>query len=367
MIGRVLEGYRIDAELGRGGQAVVYRATQLSLQRVVALKVVTPTISADDTFLQRFRREGIAAASLEHPNIIPVYEAGDADGLAFLAMKFVDGPSLDAVMRGAGGITPQRSMFVVGQVADALDHAHARGLVHRDVKPANILLDSSDHAYLTDFGLTRAIEGSRLTQSGTWMGTLEYVAPEQIRGEEVTGAADRYALAVVAYECLTGHGVFNGTDRAALLYAHVHEPPVPPTGRRPDLGTAVDAVFARALDKDPARRHDTAAAFASELETALQAGPAWSRPFAATRVDQPIPAVAAQTPSATVVDGPGSPPPPPPVSGPGPQAPASGPAWFRVAAIVGAAVAALLVVVLVVSMAGDSGSGHQRTVTVRVP
>ena len=163
MIGRELEGYRIEAELGRGGQAVVYRATQLSLQRTVALKVVSPQLSSDANFKERFTREGIAAASLDHPHVIPVFEAGEADGLAFLAMKYVDGPSLDAVLHQPGGVEPRRVMAILRQVAEALDYMADRGLVHRDVKPANILLGPGDHAYLSDFGLIKALSAARLT------------------------------------------------------------------------------------------------------------------------------------------------------------------------------------------------------------
>ncbi|HWH14575.1 MAG TPA: serine/threonine-protein kinase, partial [Miltoncostaeaceae bacterium] len=249
IIGRTIEGYRIESELGRGGQAVVYRATQIALQRPVALKIVSHQLSADPSFLERFKREGISAASLDHPHVIPVYEAGEADGMAFLAMKFVDGPSLDDLVRSGGGIEARRGLAILRQAAQALDYAHGRGLVHRDVKPANILLGPGDHAYLSDFGLTRAMDGSRLTSSGVWMGTLEYVAPEQIRGSDVTSAADRYALAVVAYEVLTGRPIFDQPDRTALLYAHLHEPPVPASRRRAGLGPEVDAVFARGLSK----------------------------------------------------------------------------------------------------------------------
>ncbi|MCB0880843.1 MAG: serine/threonine protein kinase [Thermoleophilia bacterium] len=271
MIGRTLEGYRIEAELGRGGQAVVYRATQLALQRQVALKVVSQQLSADPSFMERFKREGIAAASLDHPHVIPVYEAGEADGMAFLAMKFVDGPSLDDLIRTPPGIDARRCMSILHQAAEALDYAHSKGLVHRDVKPANILIGAGDHAYLSDFGLTRAMDGSRLTSSGVWMGTLEYVAPEQIRGAEVTSAADRYALAIVAYEALTGKTVFDQTDRTALLYAHMHETPVAPSKRRQELGRQVDRVFQRALSKKPDERPATSVALVEELATAVGA------------------------------------------------------------------------------------------------
>ncbi|MEQ9094602.1 MAG: serine/threonine-protein kinase, partial [Miltoncostaeaceae bacterium] len=225
MIGRELEGYRIEAELGRGGQAIVYRATQLSLQRTVALKVVSPQLSSDDNFKERFTREGIAAANLDHPHVIQVFEAGEAGGLAFLSMKFVDGPSFDAVVHAPGGVTPRRTLSILRQVAEALDYMAQRGMVHRDVKPANVLLGPGDHAYLSDFGLIKAISEARLTSSGVWMGTLEYVAPEQIRGGEITPAADRYALAAMAFEALTGRTLFPREARTATLFAHVNDEP----------------------------------------------------------------------------------------------------------------------------------------------
>jgi serine/threonine-protein kinase len=388
MIGRVLEGYRIEAELGRGGQAVVYRATQLALQRQVALKIVSHQLSADPSFLERFKREGISAANLDHPHVIPVYEAGEADGLAFLSMKFIDGPSLDDVIRGGQGLTAQRAMTILRQVAEALDYAHGTGLVHRDIKPANILLGPGDHAYLSDFGLTRAIEGSKLTSSGVWMGTLEYVAPEQIRGSAITAAADRYALAVVAYEALTARSIFDQADRTALLYAHLHETPVPATRRRPELGPAVDQVLSRGLAKDPEQRQPTSVAFIDELTTALRTSPAWTMPHAPTVSIEAPPPLAVPAPAAVSAPppppppAPSNPPPPPPPSAPAgapvppprpasPAAPAAGaggtPPWFRYAAIGGAVIAAILVIMLVMSLAGVFDSVNTQTVTTFIP
>lgn len=273
MIGRTLEGYRIDAEIGRGGQAVVYRATQLSLQRTVALKVVSSQYSNDPGFRERFRLEGISAARLEHPNIVPVYEAGDSEGLSFLAMKYVEGPSVDGVIRSSGAFAVRRALNVLEQIAGALDHADRLGILHRDVKPANILLGPGDHAYLSDFGLARAIEAAGLTQSGTWLGTLEYVAPEQISGNELSAAADRYALAMVATEMLTGAPAFQRESKAAMLYAHLHDSPDPPSDTRPALGPGVDSVIARGLAKAPEDRHPSAAAFVEALQAAVDATP----------------------------------------------------------------------------------------------
>lgn len=376
MIGRTLQGYRIEAELGRGGQAVVYRATQLGLQRQVALKVVSQQLSADPAFMERFEREGISAANLDHPHVIPVYDTGEADGVAFLAMKFVDGPSLDDLIRTPPGIDAMRALAILRQTAQALDYAHQSGLVHRDVKPANILLGPGDHAYLSDFGLTRAMDGSRLTSSGVWMGTLEYVAPEQIRGAEVTSAADRYALAIVAYEALTGKPVFDHSERTALLYAHMHDTPVPPSQRRPPLGAGVDAVFARALAKDPAHRPPTSVALIDALQQAVQAAGVTGPPGSSATVVAPTPPVGSSMPPPPPPTPPGgtshppggtSHPPsstPAPTPTPGPKKPPNK------ALLIGAALVAALVVVVGVMMAsGGSGGGTTRTnyVTVTVP
>jgi serine/threonine protein kinase len=351
LVGRTLEGYRIEAELGRGGQAVVYRATQLSLQRQVALKVVTAGLGLDPGFMERFRREGVSAAQLDHPHVVPVYEAGESDGIAFIAMKLIDGPTLDALVRAEGLLPPRRALALLGQAAEALDYAAARGLVHRDVKPANILIGPGDHAYLSDFGLTKALESTTaLTRSGTWMGTLEYIAPEQIRGEQVTPAADRYALGVIAYELLTGRSPFPREDRAAVMYAHLHDVPAPPSEVRPELGPAVDAVMERALAKDPAERPATAVQLVDELRRAVES--------VAARGGTP----AAET----------TPPAPPTVSGEAPSVTSAPPQKRRPSRRVlvlggGGAVAAIGVAVgLVVGLSGgDGGPTSLRTVTIQ--
>ncbi|MCU0306978.1 MAG: serine/threonine protein kinase [Thermoleophilia bacterium] len=387
MIGRTVGGYRIESELGRGGQAVVYRATQLSLQRLVALKVVSPQFAADEGFLDRFKREGISAASLDHTNVIPVYESGEAEGVAYLAMKLVDGPTLDQLIRRQGALPVHRTLGILRQVADALDYAGRRGLVHRDVKPANVLLGPGDHAYLSDFGLTKALEGARLTRTGVWMGTLEYIAPEQIRAGEVTAAADRYALAVMAYEALTGKAPFIREDRTALLYAHLNDMPPAPSTHRPELGPQVDQVMARGLAKDPAERHASAREFVDALEAAVvatpgaaaAAGPA--RPTEVGAVPTTPPATASPPatapPPATTPGAPGSAPPgptvvpstppvsdPPPPTGPGREGGGGRPRWL-IPAIAGGGALAALVVILVVVFA--SGGGGGRTVTTVVP
>ena len=226
--GSVLGDFRIDDEIGRGGMGVVYRAAQLSLERPVALKVISEALSDREGFRERFERESRLAASLDHPNIIPVYAAGEHDGVLFIVMRYVDGTDLRALLAAEGAFDPARAAGVIAQVASALDAAHERGLVHRDVKPANILVAArggGEHTYLTDFGLTkRTASDSGLTAAGEWVGTLDYVAPEQLRGESVDGRADVYALGCVLYELLTGQVPFVRDDDIAKLWAHISDP-----------------------------------------------------------------------------------------------------------------------------------------------
>jgi YVTN family beta-propeller protein len=210
--GTTFAGYRVDSMVGRGGIWVVYRATDLSLGRPVALKLIAPELAEDESFRARFLREPRLAASLDHPAVIPIYEAGEHDGQLYLAMRFVEGSDMKTLLERDGKLPPERALAVLGQVAGALDAAHARALVHRDVKPVNMLLDEAGHAYLTDFGITKQVGGAS-TDTGRVVGTLDYLAPEQIRGEPVDGRTDCYALACVLYECLAGSvWVANGGD-----------------------------------------------------------------------------------------------------------------------------------------------------------
>jgi hypothetical protein len=203
--GDVFAGHRIEGVAGRGGMGVVYRAVQLSLDRIVALKTIAPALAADPAFAARFVRESKAAAAVEHPNVIPIFSAGEDDGVLYIVMRYIDGPDLRSVVRAEGRLAPERAAAIVAQVAAALDAAHARGLVHRDVKPANVLLDRADHAYLTDFGLIKRLHSSATvaTRAGGWVGTLGYVAPEQIRDERVDARTDVYALGCVLVHALT--------------------------------------------------------------------------------------------------------------------------------------------------------------------
>ncbi len=223
----IIAGYRIEAPIASGGMGIVYRATQLALERPVAVKLITPDHAQDPDFRERFKAESRIAASIEHPNVIPVYEAGEDDGLLFISMRLVDGVDLEQVLTNTGPLEPRRAARVIAQVAAALDAAHARGLVHRDVKPANVLLttDEPEHAYLTDFGVSKRVGVySRLTNAGQWVGTLDYLSPEQIRGEEVGPAADTYMLAGLLYHCLTGSPPFVRDSQAAALWAHISAP-----------------------------------------------------------------------------------------------------------------------------------------------
>ena len=254
--GDVFVDYRIEGLAGRGGMGVVYRATQISLERTVALKVIAPALADDDDFRRRFVAESKAAASVEHPNVIPVYYAGEREGVLFIVMRYVDGPDLRALVRARDRLDVEHAAHIVSEIAGALDAAHRHGLVHRDVKPANILLDQDDHAYLTDFGLTKGVAstaGGGPSRSGGWVGTLGYVAPEQIRGERIDARTDVYALGCVLVYALTGKAPYAGDSDEATLWAHLNAPP-PSEIVAPEF----EGVVARALAKDPSDRYPSA-------------------------------------------------------------------------------------------------------------
>ena len=246
-------GCRIEAVAGRGGMGVVYRATELSLGRPVALKLLTPERAGDQAFRDRFQRESRMAAAIDHPNVIPVYAAGEHDGALYLVMRYVGGTDLHALLRERGALEPELAAELVAQVASGLDAAHAAGLVHRDVKPANVLLAGA-HAYLSDFGLTRlARSDTQLTESGQWIGTVEYCSPEQLRGERTDARADVYSLGCVLYAALTGRPPFTHGTVPATMLAHLHEAARPPSEH--GAPREFDRVLARALAKDPAERY----------------------------------------------------------------------------------------------------------------
>jgi YVTN family beta-propeller protein len=263
--------YEVNELAGRGGMGDVYRAFDTRLERPVALKLLSSRLSDDESFGERMLRESRIAASLDHPNVVPIYEAGEAGGRLFIAMRYVDGSDLRALLRRQGALQPERAVAIAAQVADALDAAHARGLVHRDVKPSNVLLDQQggrEHVYLADFGLTQSASEPSPTD-GQLMGTVDYVAPEQIRGEEIDGRADVYALGCLVFEALTGTVPYSGPSEVAVLYSHLEEEPPAASERRPTLSSAVDEVLLRAMAKEPDERQATCRELVDEARTAL--------------------------------------------------------------------------------------------------
>jgi serine/threonine-protein kinase len=272
-IGSDFIGYRVEELIGRGGMGVVYRAYDLRLKRPVALKLVAPSLALDERFRERFARESELVMSLEHPNVVPIHDAGDVEGRVYLAMRFVDGRDLGSLLRAEGALEPARAIAICKQIAAALDAAHARGLVHRDVKPSNVLLDGSEHVYLADFGLTRRLDDAgSLAGEDFAGGTLAYLAPEQLDGGSVDGSTDVYSLGCVLYECLTGEAVFVRSSRLAVAWAHLEEEPPQAHERRAELPEAIDAVIRRALAKEPGRRYTTCGALVTAAGEALGLG-----------------------------------------------------------------------------------------------
>jgi serine/threonine protein kinase/DNA-binding SARP family transcriptional activator len=284
--GTEFAGYRIEAVLGRGGMSVVYLAEHLALGRKVALKLLAPQLADDARFRERFVRESRIAAGMEHPNIVPIYEAGEAEGFLFIAMRYVPGTDLGKLIRREVTLDPERALWIVREAAAALDAAHARGLVHRDVKPGNILVvpgegsDGRDLVYLSDFGLTKRLEGgtSGLTQTGQFLGTVDYVAPEQIEGKPVDARTDVYALACVLFECLTGKVPFDRDTQVAALYAHLGERPPRVSASRPDVPGGIDEVVAKALSKSTDGRFVSCGGFATAARDALGPPASSARP-----------------------------------------------------------------------------------------
>jgi YVTN family beta-propeller protein len=275
-LGTELAGYRIEEVIGRGGMGAVYLAEDLRLGRKVALKLLSPDLAEDERFRERFVRESRMAAGLEHPNIVPIYEAGEAHGVLFIAMRYIGGTDLKALIGSEGALEPSRALSFLGQVADALDTAHARGLVHRDVKPANVLIapppvpGAPEHAYLSDFGLTkRASSDSGITATGQFIGTIDYAAPEQFEGKALDGRTDVYSLACVMFECLTGKVPYERDQDAALMYAHLMAPVPSAREANPSLPESVDEVIGRGMAKSPDDRFATAGELIRSARAAL--------------------------------------------------------------------------------------------------
>ncbi|MFI6497012.1 serine/threonine protein kinase [Nonomuraea typhae] len=334
LIGQEVAGYVIENVVGKGGMAVVYLALDPRLGRRVALKILNPVLSVDDRFRQRFILESRTVASIEHPNIIPIYEANaDPSGVLYIAMRYVDGSDLRRFIYDRGPLPVAQVNMIFAQVAAALDAAHAHDLIHRDVKPANILM-AGDHVYLTDFGITKhrtSISG--LTQTDQFIGTPRYMSPEQINKETVDGRCDQYALACVVYEALTGRLPFQRDNDIALLWAHLAEQPAPLSQVRQDLPLEVDGVMARALAKSPDQRYPSCTAFVAALRDAISG-------HAAETAPRTPPAVFATRPS---------------------RVRRGGKLPIVVAALTAALAALALVVLLLVNQRGESWTRYQST------
>ena len=258
--------YTIESVLGQGGMGTVFRARHARLERLVALKVISPAFADDPDFRARFLRESQLAASLDHPHVIPIYDADEIDGVLYLAMRYVDGPSLSALIRKSQPLSRGDTLRIAEQIGGALDAAHAADLIHRDLKPANILLTEADrHAYLCDFGLAKRTSTMGVTHAGAFLGTIDYCSPEQIRGESLDGRADVYSFGCVLYHCLAGEPPYARENDIAVLQAHLNDPP-------PELSPDLDGVFALAMAKDREERYATAGALASDLRAAVAGG-----------------------------------------------------------------------------------------------
>jgi serine/threonine protein kinase len=342
--GSEFAGHRIEDVIGRGGMGVVYRAIDLNLEREVAVKVIAPQLAGDEDFRARFRREWRLAASIRHPHVVTIYRAGDENGRLYVSMDYIRGTDLRAMIDTHGPLSPRQATGIVEQVAGALDAAHAAGLVHRDIKPANVLIAQRDgflDAYLTDFGLSKQLRSgtTALTRTGMFVGTVDYVAPEQLRGDPIDARADIYSLGCVLYEALTGDIPFPRDSEPAKMWAHVSDPPPSARVLRPDLPAELDAVLQRAMAKSPDDRFPSAGdlARAAVAAAAGRALPAAERSVATgdaapdTTVSPPRqPAespTAPQGPSPTFVPAPVPPPPapPPPAAAAVPPAPPGSP------------------------------------------
>jgi DNA-binding NarL/FixJ family response regulator len=272
-VGSTFAGHRIDSVAGRGGMGVVYRATDLTLERPVALKLIASSHARDPVFRARFERECRIAAAIDHPHVVPVLHAGAERGRLYVTMRYVDGTDLHALLRDEGRLAPGRAVALVRQVASGLDEAHAHGLVHRDVKPGNVMIGrrgDAEHAYLTDFGVTLERDsGVHLTATGFAVGTADYMAPEQAQGAQIDGRADIYSLACVLFRGLTGVVPYDRTSEMDKLMAHIYEPPPSLLEVAPELPPQLAEVLVRALAKNPGERHASAGAFAADATAAI--------------------------------------------------------------------------------------------------
>jgi beta-lactam-binding protein with PASTA domain/tRNA A-37 threonylcarbamoyl transferase component Bud32 len=264
--GRVIGGYQVEAHVSDGGMATVYRARRVSDGKVVALKVLRDQYATDAEFVERFQREAQAVASLSHPNMVQVYESGRDDGVHFIAMEFVEGSNLKQVIRRRGGRLPAgEAVRIAAQVCDVLDYAHRRGIIHRDIKPQNILMAKDGTAKVADFGIARALSSVTITQTGTVLGSVQYLSPEQARGQSVGRPTDIYSLSVVLYEMVTGQLPFDGDSPIAIALKHIHDAPQRPRAIEPSVPEAIDAIIMRGMAKQPDRRYESARELATDL------------------------------------------------------------------------------------------------------
>ena len=364
-------GYRVERRLGRGGMGILYLAIEPGLERRVALKLIAPEAADDEVFARRFAEESRIAASIEHPNVVPIYAAGEEDGVPYIAMRYVAGADLARRLTREGRLAPQAAVDLIAQIGNGLDAIHAAGLIHRDVKPANVLLsgdDGGDHAYITDFGVARNVATeSGLTQTGRFVGTLDYVAPEQISGGAIDARADVYALGCLLFKLLTGEVPFPKEGDAARLYAHLNDPPPAPSLYVPEVSMALDDVVIRAMSKSPDDRYPSA----GDLGRAARAALRGERPAtpertvatgaAATRTAETISTKAGETRTS-------SPPTEPtrrlgdeaPPAAAEPSAAAPGRRWALIGGLAALLVALVVVVILI---SGGGGSNPDTTAT----
>src|SRR5881275_49131 len=309
--GTEIGGYRILNLLGQGGMGVVYLADNVRTGQRVALKLLTPDLARSSGFRERFVREANYASSMRHPNVIEVYDAGEQDDVLYIAMQFVEGEDLKALLTREGRLDARRTVGILGQIASALDAAHSTGLMHRDIKPSNMMIaaGSPEHYYLTDFGLSKnpSSDSIALTAQGEFVGTIDYTAPELVLGKQADSRLDVYSLGCLFYECLTGTPPFPKERDVKVLYAHIQDPPPRVSAARPDLPPALDDVVAKAMAKKPEDRFPTCSAFVDAARTIVGEPAQAPGPPPPPPVGVPVPPAAA-----------GGPPPPPPPPGPPP-------------------------------------------------
>jgi serine/threonine protein kinase len=394
-LGSVFAGHRLDAIAGRGGMGVVYKATHLALDRVVALKLIAPEISGDAQFRERFKQESMTAAALDHSNVVPIYDAGEEHGQLYVTMRHVPGTDLRALIEQSGALPPAEAASIIAQIAGALDAAHERGLVHRDVKPGNILIEDRGgrrHAFLTDFGLTKhAASDSGMTKTGMFVGTLDYIAPEQLQGQAVDARTDVYSLSCVLYQAVTGEVPYPRDSEPSKMWAHMGEDPPKVRRVRADVPDAFEEVIERGMAKKPEDRYPStgdlgraaiAAAQggqATQVERSVATGdaaPGAAMPPPVVSVPAPPPGVPSSPAPTAGPSAPAAPPPPPGYAPPPPPGPPP-PQWQpsgpppppgagpggpknRTPLIIGAAVAAVLVLGVIAALALSGGGGDEK-------